>query len=105
MRELGALYAAFARGPPVAAAGAAVQYADFAAWQREWLQGEVLERQLAYWQRAARRRAAAAGAAHRPAASGRAQTPPGRRVPLTLLEAAADRVAELAQASRRHARS
>jgi amino acid adenylation domain-containing protein len=26
-----------------------VQYADFAVWQREWLQGEVLERQLAYW--------------------------------------------------------
>ncbi|ETX03443.1 MAG: hypothetical protein ETSY1_00010, partial [Candidatus Entotheonella factor] len=27
-----------------------VQYADFAQWQREWLTGEVLERQLAYWQ-------------------------------------------------------
>jgi amino acid adenylation domain-containing protein len=27
----------------------AVQYADFAVWQRAWLQGEVLERQLAYW--------------------------------------------------------
>ena len=26
-----------------------VQYADFAAWQREWLQGEVLEQQLGYW--------------------------------------------------------
>ena len=26
-----------------------VQYADYAVWQREWLQGEVLERQLAYW--------------------------------------------------------
>ena len=26
-----------------------VQYADFAAWQREWLTGEVLDRQLAYW--------------------------------------------------------
>ncbi|HEX3126991.1 MAG TPA: amino acid adenylation domain-containing protein [Thermoanaerobaculia bacterium] len=26
-----------------------VQYADFAVWQREWLQGEVLERQLDYW--------------------------------------------------------
>src|SRR5439155_23666028 len=28
-----------------------VQYADFAAWQRNWLQGEVLETQLAYWKR------------------------------------------------------
>ncbi|ASS75376.1 hypothetical protein CIG75_10485 [Tumebacillus algifaecis] len=26
-----------------------VQYADYAAWQRDWLQGEVLEEQLAYW--------------------------------------------------------
>ncbi|HVR97637.1 MAG TPA: amino acid adenylation domain-containing protein, partial [Thermoanaerobaculia bacterium] len=29
----------------------AVQYADFAVWQRSWLQGEVLEAQLAYWRR------------------------------------------------------
>src|SRR6185503_11279043 len=28
-----------------------IQYADFAAWQRGWLQGEVLEEQLAYWRR------------------------------------------------------
>ena len=28
-----------------------IQYGDFAAWQREWLSGEVLERQLAYWRR------------------------------------------------------
>src|SRR6185295_2000229 len=26
-----------------------IQYADFAVWQREWLQGEVLEKQLSYW--------------------------------------------------------
>ena len=26
-----------------------IQYADFAHWQREWLQGEVLQNQLAYW--------------------------------------------------------
>ncbi len=26
-----------------------VQYADFTKWQREWLKGEVLEDQLAYW--------------------------------------------------------
>jgi natural product biosynthesis luciferase-like monooxygenase protein/FkbM family methyltransferase len=47
LRELTAFYGA---------AGAAstlpelpVQYADYAAWQRQWLQGEVLERQLTYW--------------------------------------------------------
>ncbi|MEH2222132.1 condensation domain-containing protein [Nostoc sp.] len=28
-----------------------IQYADFAVWQRQWLQGERLETQLAYWQK------------------------------------------------------
>jgi Condensation domain len=50
VRELAALYRARLAGreddplPPLA-----VQYADFALWQREWLSGEVLESQLAYW--------------------------------------------------------
>ena len=26
-----------------------IQYADFALWQRDWLQGEVLDQQLSYW--------------------------------------------------------
>ncbi|HYH81173.1 MAG TPA: amino acid adenylation domain-containing protein, partial [Longimicrobium sp.] len=54
--ELAALYAAFSRGEPSPLAPPRVQYGDFAVWQREWLRGEVLERQLAYW------RAALAGA-------------------------------------------
>ena len=28
-----------------------IQYADYALWQRQWLQGEVLEAQLAYWRK------------------------------------------------------
>ncbi|MFL5384123.1 MAG: amino acid adenylation domain-containing protein, partial [Longimicrobiaceae bacterium] len=51
-RELAALYGAFSRGEPSPLPGPAVQYGDFAAWQRTWLRGEVLERQLAYWRRA-----------------------------------------------------
>ncbi|HEU0012159.1 MAG TPA: amino acid adenylation domain-containing protein, partial [Longimicrobium sp.] len=47
--ELAALYRAFGQGEPSPLAPLPVQYADFAAWQRAWLQGEVLERQLAYW--------------------------------------------------------
>nr|QEO73623.1 phosphopantetheine-binding domain-containing pro [uncultured bacterium] len=49
VREVGALYEAFSSGRPSPLPELAVQYPDFAAWQRRWLQGEVLERQLAYW--------------------------------------------------------
>ncbi len=49
LRELGALYAAFAAGEPSPLAELPVQYADYAVWQRAMLQGEALERQLAYW--------------------------------------------------------
>ena len=49
VRELSALYAARLAGRDSALKPLAVQYADFAAWQRRWLQGEVLERELAYW--------------------------------------------------------
>ena len=42
-RELAALY----EGAPLA--DAPLQYADYALWQREWLQGETLQKQLAYW--------------------------------------------------------
>ncbi|MEV1173957.1 amino acid adenylation domain-containing protein, partial [Nonomuraea sp. NPDC049784] len=48
-RELSALYEAFSRGESSPLAPLPVQYADFAVWQREWLQGEVLEGQLGYW--------------------------------------------------------
>jgi amino acid adenylation domain-containing protein len=47
-RELAALYAAFARGQASPLAELPIQYADYALWQREWLQGQ-LERQLGYW--------------------------------------------------------
>src|SRR5262249_44415569 len=49
--ELAVLYEAFARGAPSPLPALPVQYADFAHWQRQWLQGEVLERQLAHWRR------------------------------------------------------
>ena len=48
-RELSALYAAYARGQPSPLPELPLQYADFAVWQRAWLQGEVLKRQLDYW--------------------------------------------------------
>ncbi|MEV6868841.1 amino acid adenylation domain-containing protein, partial [Streptosporangium subroseum] len=47
--ELTALYDAFRRGEPSPLPPLAVQYADFAVWQRDWLRGKVLEDQLGYW--------------------------------------------------------
>jgi len=49
IREIAILYEAFAQGRPSPLHELPIQYADFAAWQREWLQGEVLQEQLTYW--------------------------------------------------------
>jgi hypothetical protein len=48
-RELGTLYNSISQGRPNPLSGLPIQYADYVVWQREWLQGEVLEKQLAYW--------------------------------------------------------
>ena len=50
-RELGALYEAFSKGEPSPLDPLPIQYADYAIWQRQWLQGEVLDRELAYWKK------------------------------------------------------
>ena len=50
-RELSVLYRASVNGEPSPLPELPIQYADFAVWQREWLQGEVLERQLSYWKK------------------------------------------------------
>jgi amino acid adenylation domain-containing protein len=49
VRELTAIYGAYLAGRPSPLAELPLQYGDFAVWQGEWLQGEVLERQLSYW--------------------------------------------------------
>ena len=49
IQELAALYEAFSSGKPFPFPELPIQYADFAHWQRQWLQGEVLETQLNYW--------------------------------------------------------
>jgi len=49
IREIVALYTANACDRPSPLPQPTIQYADFAYWQRQWLQGEVLESQLAYW--------------------------------------------------------
>ncbi|MBE9125473.1 MULTISPECIES: non-ribosomal peptide synthetase [unclassified Coleofasciculus] len=49
IRELSTLYQAFHKGEPNPLPPLSIQYADFSHWQREWLQGEVLSKQLNYW--------------------------------------------------------
>jgi amino acid adenylation domain-containing protein len=49
LRELKELYAAFHAGLPSPLPEPPIQYADFAAWQRRWMEGDVLSGQLAYW--------------------------------------------------------
>ncbi len=48
-QELNAIYPEFVMGRPSPLADLQIQYADFAEWQRKSLQGQVLEKQLAYW--------------------------------------------------------
>jgi natural product biosynthesis luciferase-like monooxygenase protein/amino acid adenylation domain-containing protein/non-ribosomal peptide synthase protein (TIGR01720 family) len=49
VREVAALYRAYVSGRESPLPEPAVQYVDFASWQREWLRGDALESQLAYW--------------------------------------------------------
>ncbi len=50
-RELGAFYDHFhmAHGQPLSLSPLPIQYADYAGWQRQWLEGERLDTPLAYW--------------------------------------------------------
>ncbi len=49
VNEFGALYQAFSQGAPSPLPELPIQYADYALWQRAWLQGDVLEEQLSFW--------------------------------------------------------
>jgi amino acid adenylation domain-containing protein len=47
--EITVLYDAFSQGKPSPLADLPIQYADFAVWQRDFLQGDTYEKQLSYW--------------------------------------------------------
>ena len=51
MREIATLFVAFSNGQPSPLPELPIQYADYAAWQREWLTADVVETQLTYWRR------------------------------------------------------
>ena len=50
-KELSEFYQAFLSNSTVDLPELTIQYADFAVWQRQWLQGEILENQLNYWKK------------------------------------------------------
>ena len=49
LRELWQAYTAYSQGKTPNFAPLPIQYSDYATWQRHWLQGEVLEKQINYW--------------------------------------------------------
>jgi amino acid adenylation domain-containing protein len=51
IKEVEALYQAYSAGEESPLGELEIQYADYAVWQRNWLQGEALDRQLSYWKR------------------------------------------------------
>ncbi|MCA2685356.1 MULTISPECIES: non-ribosomal peptide synthase/polyketide synthase [unclassified Microcystis] len=50
IHELTSLYNAYVQNQPANLAPLPIQYGDFALWQKQWLQGDVLQSQLNYWQ-------------------------------------------------------
>jgi Condensation domain/AMP-binding enzyme len=83
VREVAALYQSYSQGAPSPLPELAVQYPDYALWQRSWLRGEIFETQLAYWRR---QLAGAPALLALPSDSPRpaAQSLRGARLPLTL---------------------
>lgn len=51
IRELLSIYTAFSAAQPSPLPELPIQYADFTLWQRQWLQGEVMDRLLSYWKK------------------------------------------------------
>ena len=79
VREVAALYAAFAQGQPSPLPELPIQYADFAHWQRQWLAGAVLDDPARLLEGATGGRARAVDLAHRPAAAAGAKPPTAPR--------------------------
>ncbi len=96
LRELGDLYNAFASDKSSPLTPLPIQYADFAEWQREWLQGDVLAEQVSYWKQ---QLAAAPGALDLPTDHPRPSAPTqrGAYATMTLPEVVSEQLAELSK--------
>ncbi len=94
IQEIAAVYEAALAGRPSPLPPLAVQFADYAVWQRRWLQGEALAAELAWWrERLAGAPASLALPFDRP--RGAAQRFRGGRRPLRLPRAFAERLREI----------
>jgi len=93
--EIGAIYVAFAAEKPSPLPEPDLQYTDFALWQRQWLQGPVLQEQLAYWKIQLESSQTLAIPTDRPRPP--IQTINGARVPLRIDGQLQAQIAELAQ--------
>ncbi|MCY1022294.1 non-ribosomal peptide synthetase [Pyxidicoccus sp. MSG2] len=51
LRELAVLYTALLEGSPAPLSPLPIRYGDFAVWQRQWMRGEALDAELAFWKR------------------------------------------------------
>ena len=74
-RELLEIYKAFSAGEASPLPEPTLQFADFALWQRRWMEGETAKRQLAYWQRQLRGSPSALALRHGPCAPSGAEFP------------------------------
>ena len=72
-RELHQLYGAFSQGESSPFAELPIRYTDFVHWQRAYLQGDLLQKQVAFWKEALAWRSDDSGTAHGQAASGGAE--------------------------------
>ena len=97
-RELASLYGAFADGRPSPLPDLPLQYADYAAWQRTWLDGDALDAQLAWWRE---RLAGAPGVLELPTDFPR-PTVPARHGAMARFRVPRELAARLRHAARRH---
>jgi amino acid adenylation domain-containing protein len=95
IREIVSVYLGAVRGQSVELPPLPIQYADYAVWQRSWLQNEVLERQLAYW----RKQLAELTALHLPTDRPHRALPSyhGAAVPITIDAALVEHLHELSR--------
>ena len=95
VRDVSILYEALSNGNASPLPDLTMQYVDYAVWQRQYLQGEVLQSNLAYWKRQLAGAPTCQVPTDRPRPS--IQTYNGARLPVTLSESLTEAIEDLSQ--------